>query len=491
MNHGVLRGASLLIAAVAVASASASRAQTRPPNFVLIFLDDSGWSDTSAYGQTRYRTPNIDRLAREGNRFTNFYVPQAVCSASRAALLTGSYPTRVSINGALLPGSRIGISAAERLLPEILKTKGYASGIFGKWHLGAAPQFLPTRRGFDEYFGIPYSNDMTPALLMEGERPLREMTQADRDNETTMLTERAVSFIERHRDTPFFLYVPHSMPHVPLAVSGKFKGQTGSLYADVMLEIDWSVGQILGALQRNGLDERTLVMFTSDNGPWLIYGNHAGSALPLREGKQTTFDGGHREPFIVRWPGHVKPNQVTDTMVVSFDLLPTLARLAGADAAVPRDRIIDGRDIWPWMSGARPGGEPHEVLYFYDAAGRGLEAVRSGRWKLHVPHTAAHAVPGADGVRGRTEPFQMELSLFDLQSDIGESRDVAAEHPDVVARLLALVERARDDLGDPLTGRRGRNVRPADTLPAGASSLPDGVPPLVASPGKASSTVLD
>ena len=255
--------------------------QERPPNFVLVFLDDSGWSDTSAYGQKAYQTPNIDRLAREGNRFTNFYVPQAVCSASRAALMTGSYPTRVGISGALGPAARIGINDSERLLPEILKTRGYATGIFGKWHLGAAPQFLPTRHGFDEYFGIPYSNDMTPTPLMDGEKALREMTQADRDDETTMLTEHAVQFIDRNKDRPFFLYVPHNMPHVPLAVSSKFKGKTGRLYSDVMLEIDWSVGQIAEALKRNGVDDRTLFMFSSDNGPWLIL-DASGASRTLR-----------------------------------------------------------------------------------------------------------------------------------------------------------------------------------------------------------------
>ena len=424
-------------------------AQSRPPNFVLIFLDDSGYSDTSAYGQKAYSTPNIDRLAREGNRFTNYYVPQAVCSASRAALLTGSYPTRVGINGALPPTSRIGISASERLLPEILKTRGYATAIFGKWHLGASPRFLPTRHGFDEYFGIPYSNDMTPALLMDGEKALREMTQEDRDNETTMLTEHAVSFIDRNKDKPFFLYVPHTMPHVPLAVSGKFKGKTDRTYWDVMLEIDWSVGQIAAALERNGLDDRTLLMFTSDNGPWLVYGKDAGSALPLREGKHTTFEGGHREPFIARWPGHIKPGLVTDTMVVSFDLLPTLSKLANAGAAVPRDRILDGRDIWPWISGSRRSGQAHEALYFYSSMGRGLEGVRSDKWKMYVPHRAMRVIPAPDGGRGRTEQFDMELSLYDLEHDIGETTNVVSAHPEVVRALMNYIEQAAPTLATP------------------------------------------
>lgn len=463
-------------AALATGSFQApSAAQTRPPNIVLVFLDDSGWSDTSAYGQTAYQTPNIDRLAREGNRFTNFYVPQAVCSASRAALLSGSYPTRVGISGALSPSARIGINPSETLLPEILKTRGYATAIFGKWHLGAAPQFLPTRHGFDEYFGIPYSNDMTPTPLMEGEKALREMTQEDRDNETTMLTERAVQFIDRNKDRPFFLYVPHNMPHVPLAVSSKFRGRTGRLYSDVMLEIDWSVGQIAEALKRNGLDDRTLFLFSSDNGPWLVYGTNAGSALPLREGKQTTFEGGHREPFIARWPGRIKPGLVTEAMVASFDLLPTIAGLAGARSEIPADRIIDGRDIWPWMSGDQRSGDAHEALYFYNVNGHALEAVRSGKWKLYLPHQAAHAVPNADGTRGRVEQFAMDLSLYDLQTDPSETHNVAAANAAVVARLMQYVEQAREDLGDSLTNRTGRNIRPAARLQEGASSLPDGV----------------
>lgn len=454
----------------------AATVQQRPPNFIFIFLDDSGYADTSVYGQREWQTPNIDRLAREGARFTNFHVPQSVCSASRAAFLTGSYPNRVGINGALPATSRVGISDAEVLLPRVLKARGYATALFGKWHLGAAPQFLPTRHGFDEYAGIPYSNDMVPAVLLENEKAVRLLTQQDRDNLTTFLTEKAVDFIDRHKSQPFFLYVPHHMPHVPLAVSSKFKGRTDRLFGDVMLELDWSVGQIVEAVKRNGLDDNTLIMFASDNGPWLIYGDNAGSAGPLREGKHTSFDGGIREPFIARWPGHVRAGIVATTLVMSFDLFPTLARLAGA--AIPADRILDGRDIWPWISGRRTSGAPHDAVYIYSAQRAGeLNAVISGdgRWKLVLPHQSFHALPANGGARGTTEPISMELSLFDIDHDVGESRNVAASHAAEITRLLVFVERARVDLGDTLTNRVGANIRQAGRLPDGASPLPDGV----------------
>jgi arylsulfatase A-like enzyme len=457
-----------------VAKSGTIEAQQRPPNFIFIFLDDSGYADSSVYGAKEWKTPNIDRLAREGVRFTNFHVPQAICSASRVALLTGSYPTRVGINGALPSTSRVGISDSEHLLPEVLKTRGYTTAIFGKWHLGAAPPFLPIRHGFDEYFGIPYSNDMVPAILVENDKFLRAASQDDRDNLTTMITERAVSFIERNRSRPFFLYVPHHMPHVPLAVSSKFKGKTSRLYGDVMLELDWSVGQIVDAVARAGLAKDTMIMFSSDNGPWLIYGDHAGSAGPLREGKQTSFEGGVREPFIARWPGHIRAGRVVETRVMSFDIFPTLVKLARAD--LPADHPIDGRDIWPWISGQRTTGEPHEVLYFYSINGAALQAVESGPWKLTLPHQTFHAIGGRGGVRGTQEPIEMPLSLFDLRHDIGETTNVAGERPDVVQKLMGYAEQARDDLGDSLTNRTGKNVRKPAQLPEGVSPLPDGAP---------------
>jgi arylsulfatase A len=386
-----------------------ARTQSRSslPNVVIIFCDDLGYADIAPYG-SRTRTPNLDRLAREGMRFTDFYVGQAVCSASRAALLTGCYPNRVGVFGALPPRSKTGINSNEVTLAEILKERGYATAIYGKWHLGDAPQFLPARHGFDEYFGLPYSNDMwpfhptsgtnyPPLPLFENEKVIQLMP--DQTQLTMWYTERAVNFVARHRGQPFFLYLAHNMPHVPLHVSGRFAGKSGrGLYADVIMELDWSVGEVMRALKRHGLDDNTLIIFTSDNGPWLLYGDHAGDAQPLREGKGTTFDGGMREPCIMRWPGKIPAGKTCREMAWSMDLLPTIARLAGTNA--PADRIIDGKDIWPLMSG-RPGAKtPHEAYYyFWD---RGLEAVRSGKWKLHLVHEYRHlAVPGRAGRPGK------------------------------------------------------------------------------------------
>lgn len=376
-----------------------------PPNIVVIFCDDLGYADIAPFGGTT-PTPHLSRFAREGMRFTDFYVAQAVCSASRAALLTGCYPNRIGIQGALRPRSKNGIQSGETTIAEILKGRGYATGIFGKWHLGDAPQHLPTRHGFDEWFGLPYSNDMwplhptsrtnyPPLPLYENEAIVQLMP--DQRFLTTGYTERAVQFIERNKARPFFLYLPHNMPHVPLFVSERFEGKSGrGLYGDVIQELDWSVGEILRALKRNGLDDNTLVVFTSDNGPWLLYGDHAGSAGPLREGKATTFDGGVRVPCLMRWPGKIPAGSVCRELSTTMDLLPTVARLAGTNA--PMDRTIDGRDIWPLMSGVPNAKSPHAADHYY--WNRGLEAVRSGKWKLHLEHDYSHlAAPGKGGRR--------------------------------------------------------------------------------------------
>lgn len=445
-------------------------AAERPPNLVVIFCDDLGYGDLGCYGAAGIATPNLDRLARDGMRFTSFCAAQAVCSASRAALLTGCYPNRVGIRGALGPNARVGIAAREQTLAELLRARGYATAIFGKWHLGDAPQFLPTRHGFDEYFGLPYSNDMWPQHptsksypnlpLIEGEDVVA--LNPDQSRLTGWYTERAVRFIERNRERPFFLYVPHNMPHVPIFASEPFRGKSAQgLYGDVIEELDWSVGEILGALARNGLDERTLVIFATDNGPWLSYGNHAGSAGPLREGKGTAWDGGQRVPFIARWPGKIPPGRVCAELAATVDLLPTLAHLAGAPLPA---RPIDGKDIGPLLRGEPGAVSPHESFLFY--WGRDLHAVRSGKWKLHFHHTyrSLAGEPGHDGLPGPYVEKETDLALFDLAADIGEQRDVAAAHPEVVKRLEALAEEAREDLGDAARKREGKGARPPGRL---------------------------
>jgi arylsulfatase A-like enzyme len=442
----------------------------RLPNIIIIFADDLGYADVGAFGAKGYVTPHLDQMAREGIRLTNFYSAQAVCSASRAALLTGCYPNRVGIRGALNHAANHGINADETLIAEVVKTKGYATAAFGKWHLGHHPQFLPTRHGFDEYLGLPYSNDMWPknpaATIKYPDLPLIEnekVIESDPDQSqlTTRYTERAVSFIERHKDKPFLLYLAHSMPHVPLFVSDKFRGKTSrGLYGDVISEIDWSVGQILNALRQNKIDDNTLVIFTSDNGPWALYGDHGGSAAPLRGYKATAFDGGVRVPFIARWPKRLPAGRVIHNPAMTIDLLPTVARLIGAK--LPADRIIDGRDLWALLSGVKNAPDPHDALYFY--WGQELQAVRSGRWKLHLPHDYDIHTPGNGGGRGKVSRQRIELSLFNLETDIGETTNVADQYPDVVKRLMKYVERARTDLGDSLTGREGKNLRPAGKL---------------------------
>jgi arylsulfatase A-like enzyme len=459
----------LILSALAILAPPRAGAQ-RPPNIVIVFADDLGYADIGPFstrsGEARPRTPNLDRMAAEGIRLTSFYVAQAVCSASRAALLTGSYSNRVGITGALNHRATHGIGTNEATIAEVLKARGYATAIFGKWHLGHEPPFLPLRHGFDEYLGLPYSNDMWPRHptqknfypelpLIEGDKVVE--LDPDQSQLTAMYTQRAVSFIERNRSRPFFLYLPHAMPHVPLFASENFRGKTGQgLYGDVVAEIDWSVGRVLDAIQRTGVERDTLVIFTSDNGPWMSYGNHAGSPGSFRESKGTAFEGGVRVPFVARWPGRIRSGVTTPMPAMTIDLLPTVARLAGATLA--KERVIDGRDIWPVLSSPETARAPHDALYFY--WGSELHAVRSGRWKLHVPHPYQSLVAaGNDGAPGRFERREIELSLFDLDRDPGEATNVAAQNPDVVERLMQHVERAREDLGDSLTKRPGKHVR--------------------------------
>ena len=447
----------------------AAKPKIEKPNVVLIFTDDQGYGDVGVYGATGYETPNLDRMAAEGMTFTDFYCAQAVCSASRAGLLSGCYPNRIGILGALGPQSNHGINSDELLIPEIKKQKGYATAIYGKWHLGHHEKFLPLQHGFDDYFGLPYSNDMWPFHPTAGDRfpdlPLYEnnkivnpkVTGAEQAQLTTWYTERAVKFIEDHQQEPFFVYLPHSMPHVPLFVSDKFKGKSKQgMYGDVIMEIDWSVGQILETLKTLGLDEKTLVIFTCDNGPWLSYGNHAGSAGPLREGKGTAWDGGQREPCLMRWPGQIPAGEVCTELAATIDILPTIASLV--DFKLPA-RQIDGENIWPLMAGEKDATTPHEAFYFY--WGAELHAVRSGDWKLHLPHTyrSLTGKPGKDGVPGGYTQGKIELALYNLRDDVGEQENVADQHPEVVARLMRYVEQARDDLGDAHQKKQGKNVR--------------------------------
>ncbi len=350
---------------------SINRTRISPPNIIIIFTDDQGYQDVGCFGAPDILTPNLDQMAREGSIYTNFYSAQAVCSASRAGLLTGCYPNRIGIHGALFPQSPTALDTSEVTIAEMLKDIGYNTAIFGKWHLGDHPDFLPTKQGFDEYFGILYSNDMWPVhpekrfrfgplQLMQNDRPIDTLT--DQTQLTTQITERSVDFIKRNKEHPFFLYVPHPQPHVPLFVSDKFKGQSErGLYGDVIMEIDWSVGQILTTLKEEGLDDNTIVIFTSDNGPWLAYGNHAGSALPLREGKGTALEGGQREPFIVRYPGHIPANKVITTPMMTIDILPTIADIT--HAALPPHKI-DGRSGWALWQG-KTSDSPQEAYYYY------------------------------------------------------------------------------------------------------------------------------
>ncbi|MBM3457883.1 MAG: sulfatase [Armatimonadetes bacterium] len=456
--------------------------ERRLPNVVLIYADDLGYADLGCFGAQGYETPNLDRLAREGRRFTNFHTAQAVCSASRAALLTGCYPNRIGIHGALGPGARHGIAEGEVTLAELLKGRGYATGMVGKWHLGHLPRFLPTRHGFDEYLGLPYSNDMWPhhpearpgtypnLPLLDGEQVVDpDVTAVDQTQLTTRYTERAVRFLERNRDRPFFLYMAHSMPHVPLFVSEKFRDKTRrGLYGDVIAEIDWSVGEVLAALSRQGLERDTLVIFTSDNGPWLSYGDHAGSAGPLREGKGTAWEGGVRVPCVMRWPGRIPANSTGDAFLMTIDLLPTLAAWTGAPLP---SHPVDGKDVGPLLRGERSARSPHAAYLFYYETGQ-LQAIAGGDggWKLHFPHTyrsLAGRPGGTGGKPARYEQRRIEQSeLYRLKQDVGELRDVAAEHPEVVAKLEALAEAARRELGDSLRGVTGSGLRPAGRVPA-------------------------
>ncbi|MBL8892426.1 MAG: sulfatase [Planctomycetaceae bacterium] len=488
---------SILLSCVHLPAGTHDAAEKNPaarrPNIVIIFIDDMGYADIEPFGCKSYATPNLTQMAKQGRKFTDCLVSSAVCSSSRVALLTGCYHQRVGIDGALGPASEIGISEHETTIAELCRAQGYATACFGKWHLGHHPKFLPTAHGFDRYFGIPYSNDMWPlhpeAVARRQQQPtakspwpplplLRsnapgeveivnsDMQPDDQKLMTRQFTQHAVEFIREHHSQPFFLYLPHPMVHVPLYVSPEYEGRSGAgLFGDAVQEVDWSVGEILRVLDEFKLSENTLVIFTSDNGPWLSYGNHAGSAAPLREGKGTMFEGGCRVPTLMQWAGTIPAGTTCDQLVSTMDFLPTIAKLIGAPLP---ELKIDGRDIGPLLR-AEPGAvSPHDYLYlFYNPLS--LHAIRTPRWKLHLPHpyrTLSGRAGGRDGTPVAYDQKQLELALFDLAGDLAETTDVKAEHPGVVAELLAVAERARGQLGDQLTKTTGTEQRPPGRMEA-------------------------
>ena len=457
-----------------------------PVNLVVIFIDDLGYADIGAFGDNKYPTPNLDKMAAEGMKFTDFVTSTAVCSASRAALLTGCYHRRVGIHGALGPGAKRGLNSREMTIAEVAKQQDYVTACFGKWHLGHHKQFLPLQHGFDEYYGLPYSNDMWPfhpdyvdlpqkasnrkrgypdLPIYEGNKVVDPTVSGeDQKQLTTDYTNKAVDFINRNHNKPFMLYVPHSMVHVPLFVSKKFEGKSGAgLFGDVMMEVDWSVGQILKTIRKHGIENKTLVVFTSDNGPWLNYGDHAGSAKPLREGKGTMWEGGYRVPTLFWWPGKVPANTQCHELASTIDLLPTFAAMI--DAKLPEHKI-DGKDIRPLMFAEPNATSPHSEFYLYYKGGE-LQGVRDRQWKLVFPHTYRTLngrTGGTDGKPVEYDYLESELALYDLKSDIGETTNLLDQQPEVVTRLQQAADRARNELGDRLTKTKGSEIRPAGQL---------------------------
>lgn len=456
----------------------------RRPNVVLIFTDDQGYADVGCFGAKGFKTPHLDGLAASGMRLTNFHVAQPVCSASRAGLLTGCYPNRLGIHGALGPGAKTGLNPAEVTIARMLRAKGYRTAHYGKWHLGDAPQFLPPAHGFEESLCLPYSGDMWPhhpearpgaypplPLYENGNKIDTELDAQEQQQLTTRYAEAAVRFIRSYQKEPFFLYLAPNQPHVPLFVSEKHKGKSGAgLYGDVIEEIDWAVGEVLGELKRCNLEKDTLVIFSSDNGPWLSYGEHAGSAGSLREGKGTVFEGGIRVPGIVAWPGRIPAGGVSNVFHMTIDVLPTVSEVTG----VPAPEDVDGRSVWPLWSGRSEQYKPQEAYYLYYHV-NALHGVVAWPWKLLFPHqsrTMAGKPRPVGGIPGKYTPVEFEQpQLFNLEKDLSETRDVHGEiserSPEVLARLHALARKARERMGDHFEGTlTGSASRPAGRVMA-------------------------
>jgi arylsulfatase len=432
------------------------------PNVVLILCDDLGYGDLGCYG-SGLRTPNLDHMATGGVRFTNFCSADALCSPSRASLLTGRYPTRVGVPYVLMPTDTGGLDPAETTLASALKTRGYRTMCIGKWHLGRPEPYLPTSRGFDDYFGIPYSNDMNPRVLLRGTQVVEQT--ADLDSLTPRYTAEAVRFIEAAKGSPFFLYMPHTYPHIPLGASPRFRGKSPlGLYGDVVEEIDWSVGEVLATLARGGIERNTLVLFTSDNGPW-----YQGSPGKLRGRKGTTYEGGIREPFLARWPGRIPEGRTVNGVASMMDIFPTVARLSGA--ALP-SRRLDGIDIWPMLSGATTSIERAPLLYF---DGWDLQCARWMDWKLHLQrHNTAAFAPAPPG--GRHSYPLPRPELYNLARDPDESYDVAAANPEVVSRMTSYITEQLKGFPEPVhrawTAAQARKTDPATATGAYAKPAP-------------------
>jgi arylsulfatase A-like enzyme len=415
--------ASGVLSAVGLGSCT-EKSDDSQPNIIFIYADDLGYGDLGCYGSPVNRTPHLDQMAKDGIRFTDFYSAAANSSPSRAALLTGRYPIRMGINDVFHPPSFTGIPASEIKMSEVLRDQGYRTGIIGKWHLGHMHQFLPLQNGFDEYFGIPYSNDMASCFYLRGNEV--ESFSVNQDSITYNYTQEALRFIENHKDRPFFLYIPHNMPHVPIAASANFRGKSANgLYGDTIEELDWSVGEILKKLDELGLDKNTIVVFSSDNGPWLTEGPNGGVAVPLFQGKNTCWEGGQRVPTIIRWKDKIRGGQVINDLAAMIDWFPTFVKLAGG--TVPTDRIIDGCDLAPVLFGDGKR-ENNDFAYIHF---RRFQGFRSGDWKIKLPAAMQRGNFWVEDVPAHDTLF------FNLRNDISETINIKDEYPNEYQATLA------------------------------------------------------